>query len=77
MYDFVTEFILVIYRQKKIEISQGLRLCCKRFCNYMLLEFSLNVVMQRKVLLYTEFSCCITKILLDMEVLTRSLSFIL
>ena len=31
-------------------ISQGWRLCCKRFCNFMLPEFSPNVVMQRKVL---------------------------
>lgn len=33
-----------------MEISQGLRLCYKRFYNYMLLKFYPSAVMQRKVI---------------------------
>ncbi|ESQ31742.1 hypothetical protein EUTSA_v10005656mg, partial [Eutrema salsugineum] len=40
---------IVAFRQKKIKRNQGLRLCCKKFFNSMLLRFSPSVATQRKV----------------------------
>ncbi|XP_024007031.1 mitochondrial import inner membrane translocase subunit PAM16 like 1 isoform X2 [Eutrema salsugineum] len=48
MKGFFQKLVLSYGRQKKIKRNQGLRLCCKKFFNSMLLRFSPSVATQRK-----------------------------
>jgi hypothetical protein len=47
----LNNMLTIMSRQRKMVISLGLRLCCKRFCSCMLPTLSQNVVMPWKVCL--------------------------